>query len=290
MLDVLNRDALAPGIVLFGSSVIASGIDTEQLSSALPAKPLVLNLATAQQSLTESYLFYQELPSSVRVVVQALTARELMNRPQLDSHKFNAFYMYGYRPDARTRDFLQALLGDDVSSTLALSDAQQRFAARWSVHRLLDTGQWRLRTNLPDMDRWATDIFFSGLFQTRLPPADFERTLEWWLSTWTAPDPGIVETIRRLLREMASRQASRNGRLIVFVPPVYPAVTAHVPEAFETELRSVLDDARSAGAEVIDASRLLPEESFRDCIHVLHGNAPRLTQQIAERIRSGDEG
>ena len=39
-------------------------------------------------------------------------------------------------------------------------------------------------------------------------------------------------------------------------------------------------------AEVIDASGLLPEESFRDCIHMLHGSAPRLTQRIADSLRS----
>jgi len=287
ILDALRRRDLEPSIVVFGSSVIASAIDVARLRDSLPGRPLALNLSSAQQSLTESYLLYQELPPTVRTIVQTITPRELMNLPQLGRNKFNAYYLFGYRPDERTRRVLDRVLGDDADSMISASDGAQRFLARWSVHQALDTGQWRLFWATPGADRWARDLFFSNLFSTRLPQAEFDRSLRWWVSTWTSPSAEAESDVRFVLDEIALRAASDRRRLIVLVPPTHPAVRQQIPAAFLSELRSILGDMqrRHPGVAILDQTDLLPDEGFRDCIHVLSEGSPPLTDALAELLR-----
>src|SRR5581483_6196086 len=62
-----------PEIVIFGDSRAEAGVDARQLTRQLSRSPLAYNLATHSQTLAQSFLFQQGLPSSVRVVVQFVT-------------------------------------------------------------------------------------------------------------------------------------------------------------------------------------------------------------------------
>ena len=77
LLRALEGDAASPEIVVLGNSVVMAGIDARQLSEGLAGRPLVYNLASGAQAPAESFLYYQELPPGVRVIVQVVSADAL---------------------------------------------------------------------------------------------------------------------------------------------------------------------------------------------------------------------
>jgi len=70
ILDALDESPLHPEVCVLGNSIVMNGVDTRQLSEALPGRPEAWNLSSSGQSLFESFLLYQELPESVMQVVQ----------------------------------------------------------------------------------------------------------------------------------------------------------------------------------------------------------------------------
>ncbi len=287
ILDAVHRSDPKPTGAVFGNSIVESGVDVSLLSQELPGNPLILNLASPDQSPAESYLLYQELPQSIRLIVQMLMPRALMTIPALSRNKFNAFYMYGYRPGERTRSTLRRLLGDEAHTTIEASDATQRFRARWSIQQLLDIRPGR-PNHAAGLDGWMRDAFFVQRFDERLPREHFESTLDLWVAVWTAPDVRALATTRGLLAEESSVAAAKGWRFVVLVPPMHPRVRARIPPAFHHEFEAVLAEARSSlGIQVVDASDLLAEEDFRDSIHLLARGSARLTAFLAEGIRHG---
>ena len=77
LLRALDGGAESPEIAVLGNSVVMAGVDARQLGQGLPGRPLVYNLASGAQAPAESFLYYQQLPSSVRVIVQVVSADAL---------------------------------------------------------------------------------------------------------------------------------------------------------------------------------------------------------------------
>ena len=86
----------------------------------------VLNLGTTGQTLAESLLLYQELPASVRVVIQAVNPVDLLARPRIPAQKYNALFMYGYRPTAGTSACVHDILNDEPVTPIDRSELRGR--------------------------------------------------------------------------------------------------------------------------------------------------------------------
>src|SRR5258708_4539563 len=68
LLRALHAPGLRPGVVILGNSVIMSGVDTQIVQEHTHAAGPILNLSSANQTLPESALYYQELPPSVTMI------------------------------------------------------------------------------------------------------------------------------------------------------------------------------------------------------------------------------
>jgi len=283
----LHRDDVRPQIVAFGNSVTASGIDPDALSAALPNHPLVLNLSGPVQSLAESYLYYQDLPSSVCTIVQMLIPFELSVPVPFSATKFNAYYIFGYRPTAETVSVLRDAFGEAAIEMMDDSDSAQRFRARRQLSRLLDMSYWRARISTPDVDRWATDVFFFPAHRERMSDAEVRYTIDFWAYYLRALDPDAARSKPRLTRAIIDAVRAKRRRIVWLVPPMHPAVRAAAAPEVTSAFDALLPSLHVPGtSEVLDLREAVAERDFRDGAHLMIAGAEQVTQALAKRLRA----
>lgn len=181
ILDTLADSTSAPPIVVFGSSIAMASVDMERLAPPSAEGIVGWNLASTGQTPLESYLYYQELPTDVEIIVQTLSVSTLNHGGVLDAQKYNAFYMYGYRPDTRTRESMSETLGASMAALFAKSAGRHRFESRWVLRQAADWWMRNLlRTDLR-IDRAMTDLVFPNSGAKEVPltaiRAQFERSM-----------------------------------------------------------------------------------------------------------------
>ncbi len=285
LLQALRTAKPPPEVVIFGSSPIGSCLDARLLSETLPGHPLAFNLSSALQTLAESYLYYQELPPSVRVIVQMVSERQLARSIPFEANKFNAYYMYGYRPGPRTREAFRRIYGRSAVELMERSAIGQTFLARWTLRSYLDVGFADALRHDFDIDRFTNDLFHPQGFRDRIPEARFRENIETWLSSWPEPDPETTRQVRALFAEMIGSAKEGGRRFVAFAPPVHPEVRARMSEAVRQEFEALLVElGGSSGVLVVDARDVLEASAFRDAIHAHDIGTARVTALLSDRL------
>lgn len=297
LLTALRDPAARPEVVVFGNSVLMSAVDGRQLTDSLPGRPLAYNLASTGQSMVESYLLYQELPDSVRDVVQLASVLVADDAKVLDRQKYNTFYMNGFRPTAQTRQRLDGIFGAEVTDQLDSTGLSQSFLARWAIRQLVDT-QLRvvLRRDLTlasaerdlyhpqrynDSDS-ATRAYADSVRQQRV-----DRGIAAILRRLGSPPKlRVHERQRRLIAQMIANARADGARLTLLLPPIHPKLRAALNTSLPRAIASFSEEVRSAGADVFDASLLLEDEHFVDSIHPNNAGAAVVTRALAEQLAS----
>lgn len=283
LLEALQDNAGKPSIIVLGNSTVMSGVDCRQLSQELREHPLALNMSSPGQPLVESYLYYQELPPNIKAVVQMIDLRFLIADETLDRQRFSAFYMYGYRPTARTVQTLTSLLPVPTESILNASDASQRFQARWIFRQLLETTVRRIvRPDLKILES-MTDLYFPRTFTRPETAVKIDRLLEQRIKE--LPEQGDAEIARRnrlFLTEML-RQAQADGRtMILLLPPVHPKIQQS-RERLVTQFQDFIRTfAQEQQVVVVDTTNLLAADAFVDHVHLLSRGARLVTGTLSE--------
>jgi len=285
VLEALRDAARQPEVVVFGSSRVMSGVDARQLSQALPSRPLAYNLSSPGQSLAESYLFYQELPAGVRVVVQMASLAELASPHTLERQKFNAFYLNGYRPNARTREVLGDAFGDPLLEILDASDASQRFQGRWALRQLVDTSLRRwLRRDLT-LSNAERDLFHPQGYTERFPPDKRARAIARRVKTVSGNDLVIDTHKKQLLDAMVADAAEAGRTVVLFIPPTHPTVHEAMPEASFAKLEELLAElSMGSGVRVADTTHVLTAEHFVDDVHPTNEGAVLVTRRLGDAL------
>ena len=80
IIEALADNKANPESILFGNSVLMSGIDARALR-AKTNSGLIYNFSSSGQTLSESQLYYSQVPKSVKQVFQFARVDELMQPP-----------------------------------------------------------------------------------------------------------------------------------------------------------------------------------------------------------------
>jgi hypothetical protein len=287
ILDALHDENLQPEFVAFGTSVTMASVDTKVLSARLEGHPQGLNLATTGQSPMESYLYYQELPDSVSLIIQIVHPTWFNNSDQLEPQKYNTFYMFDYDPDSRTEAGIVDIFGLEMEMLFAKSSLQQRFDSRWAVRQMLDRmARSALRSELT-LNRSIYDLEHPSTGAPRLPTAVLQRAVKIMYGT-DEEDNGKYRAgskKQEFLAEMV-RRAKIGGRQIVLVlGPVHPAAYDYATEDYYKDVRRRFElMAEENDTPLIDALDIVPGDLFSDAAHPTDEGAVIMSNFLADKI------
>jgi len=290
LLDALAASPKPPSVCVFGNSVIMSGIDTRRLSQSLAGQPEVWNLSSSGQSLLESFLYYQELPDSVRVVVQCVFASAFDDKLDVRADKYCAFYMYGYRPSSETLRIVERCASDEAFRDITQPEAVQRFRSRWVVRAVVDSGLRRLLRSDLALARATTDLYFPCIGHKRISPAAAQHTIR---SELASREPGFHpnENLLPFLLEMQSACRAKGRRFVLVIVPWRTEFSEHYGEPFLRGLEDYCAQLRREhGLEVVNAIDLFDgaNEVFVDEAHLDGTGAERFTAHLAKELERLD--
>jgi hypothetical protein len=291
------RGGGTPEMVVFGSSVAMSSVDTRLLGAELARgsgagrAPVIYNLGSEGQYMAEAGMMYQELPASVHTIVQLVDpSQDLSARQHIWPGKYTALYMYGYRPAPATRAVMTSVYGAPMRAQFARSTLSYHAEARWVVRRGLDIMVHRaLRRDL-EFRRYENDLFFPSIYTH----ATSRPQLDAGLAEALRPVPGrpartTPEAVAMLTGLCRLATLTRPSRRVVFVlQPGHPALAGlRMPDAVE-RLRDVARSPACGGrARVVDAMLRIRAEDFADERHPLPSGAEPFTRWLAGRLRAG---
>lgn len=288
ILDALNDPQQQPEIVSLGNSVVMAGVDMARLSDELSTHPRGLNLSSTGQAPLESYLYYQLLPDSVEVLLQFFDVTSVTTLNVLDEQKYNAFHMFGYRPDEVTRTRLTQLFDRRMGDILEKSDLQQRFESRWAIRQLADTiARQVLRPGL-ELDRSVYDLSHPNPYADKLDAASMAQALERAFLGNGIREPFLVaESKLALLQEMNRRARLRGIRLILVIQPVHPERRQYSADDYYLQVADTFAAfSKLNDVIVLNATDVLTADEFRDEVHPSRAGADTLSSWLAAEINA----
>jgi hypothetical protein len=284
VLRALHDESLDPRVVVEGSSVFMCGVDARTLRSELPDRPLVLNLSSPGQGVAESLLYYEQLPPSVRTVVQLLSIDDLAVRRPPPPNSYNAYVMYGGRPDEQTRAALVAAYGEDARALLDAGRIRESFSARWALREAVDQAVRRLLRRDLDLAAAKDDLYFPAPYRERLPPRKIDELYRGLPPRKSGAPLQIIDEQRRVVDALLAAAASRGARVALVLPPVSRRMRDYWGEATLTEYIDVVKQTWGTRSIVIDATHLLGDDAFIDLLHPDPAGAQELTRAIARQL------
>jgi hypothetical protein len=274
-----------PAVVVFGDSVIMNGIDAGAISSQLPGSPEVLNLSSTGQTLAESYLYYQELPQSVRAVVQAVRVPYLFSRDsdsELRSNVADTFLLYGYRPSVHTLEFLARQYGRKYSQQLEASSAALAFRSRWLIRQWLDTTMRRVMRKDLNLAHAMEDLSYPAPYRGKLSDETIALRLRAYEKSHVLVGDTLVEDKLRNVLETKRDCEQRGFQFVLLITPVHPALAQ--PAATRNLENSLKSGVLGRPREVLNASDLLTRDQFYDEEHPTSVGARILTATVAKAL------
>lgn len=294
ILNALHDSQRPPDYVLFGDSVAMNGVDARVLRAAIPGNPHVVNASSSNQGLAESFLYYQEVPPSVRTIIQMIrvptfftdspNSSGAVRTQSFSRNVFNAFYVYGYRCQERTQAVLRSAFAPELAEWCSESWAGQVFRSRWIARQWVDTS---LRSLLrPDLDtaRGLSDLYYPSPYTRRLDPWKFDLQLRRYLSKLSS---AITLSPGQLAALLAARAEATRGhhRFVIVMAPIHPAVQAYLGPDFFRQLESSIEDGKfGPTADVIDCTRVGDAADYFDEQHPGPEGALKLSTCIAEAL------
>jgi len=99
-------------VVLLGNSVLMNGVDANRFSEN------TYNLGSSGKGLNESFLMYQEIPKSVKHVIQFVSVDELLEEKlkPIDKQVILNYYSKGYSPNQFTLSLLDSASGEEFDN------------------------------------------------------------------------------------------------------------------------------------------------------------------------------
>ncbi|GAB6164943.1 hypothetical protein JCM19992_09430 [Thermostilla marina] len=287
ILEVVHAPAGEPEICFFGNSVVMNGLDAKRLSEALPEHPEIWNLSSTGQQLWESILLQQDLPDSVRVVVQGVFANTLEEPPSIPPNKYNALVMYGFRPNEQTNRWAKSYLEASSRDYFFASPLRHRFDARWMLSGWFNTCvRSTLRSDLT-VDRAQTDLYYPRAYTRKIPDSVLEHQLAKYIAGHPPgefhPDPQT----EALLVELAESYRRRGVRFVLWILPRHPEYSQKaLGEDFKHGLAEYLARLQiEHGITVVNTLDTLPAERFVDGSHPDDIGAAILSQAIAGDLK-----
>ena len=285
LLEALENPELQPEFIAFGNSVVMSGIDTNVISENLPGNPLGLNLATTGQNPADSYLYYQNLPDSVNLILQFTLPRFAAHYDGIEPQKYNAMYMYGYRPNDITRKRLSDILGKNTQEIFNRSEFRQRFESRWSTQQTADNVIRSIARDDLELDVSTYDLYFPNSGAKQLTEPQMQRALDQRYTRRTNSRYPYTEMKTALFKEAAIRAEELDARFALVISPIHPSVHGRYTEEWFAKVRDYFGQMGKDGEfAIIDATDAVPEQEFVDALHVSRACGKILSEFVATEI------
>jgi hypothetical protein len=284
LLDALQDEALEPELIAFGNSITMASIDMDVIAEKTKNAPRAFNFGSTGQTPIESYLYYQNLPSSTKVVIQMFEMPTFTTKEPLNEQKYNAYYMYGFRPDERTRTKMPALLGDELRALVDKSDFQQRFESRWALRQMADfLARSTFRDDLA-LDRSTFDLTFPRTGAKRLSDRLFQRDMEMHfanVSTEFKPNPVKID----FLAEICDRMNAEGKQLVLLLAPTHPDQIGYRSEQYYADARETFFQlAKEHNTIILDGVNVIPGELFVDSVHPGEEGAAIFSNWLADQL------
>ncbi|HEB91514.1 MAG TPA: hypothetical protein ENI85_18205, partial [Deltaproteobacteria bacterium] len=212
-----------PELVVFGNSVVMSGIDAEQLARSLPTVSIGWNCASTGQTETEAFLLSQEMPDTVRLAIYGLQIRPGEEEQPLHPQKYNTLFMYGFRPTQETRAELISIFGSSVEDVLNRSELGQIFDSRWALRQFIDTFSRRLLRPDLSLDRATFDLFHPQTYSKRIDEETTAKLIRKRNLAYTEDPPALAYGTVALSMTLAKKLRSRGVLPVFFFPPIHPS-------------------------------------------------------------------
>ncbi len=289
-LGILHR-AMASGepppeIVVFGNSVLMSGVDGRALTSALPGEPIAWNLASTGQNLLEAYLLSQDLPDSVGLASYSIFPQPDHGVEALNAQKYNTLFMYGFRPGPETLETVGAIYAPEVLALLQRSPLEQVFASRWALRQFVDTrARSLLRTDLA-LDKATFDLFHPQSYLHPIDPAITQSFIGGRLEAFAEAPPVLERGAIALAQRIATDADAKARHTIFLFPPLHPDIVRGIRPQLSA-LHAGFRDALAAlpDVRIVDATELLEASLFIDDLHPTNEGAAILSRTFADALR-----
>jgi hypothetical protein len=262
-------------VAVLGNSVGMFGVDAGSLGRS------AWNLCSPAQSASEWLLLEDELPPSVNTVVQIVTPFQLAEEGPMEREKWSALYVCGCRPGAAVRAAFTDAFGSASALDGNLLDA--RTLVRSRLERVL-------------RDRiWPSDAEWRMAYDLRFPAPPDGADGGGWLArdAWAAAEgdrfrrqhlQATRSQLTLLRAELAG--ARRHGRRVLIVlAPLHPRIVALYGGAPMLAAFTGTVATAAPGVPVVDLTRLLTANEFRDVTHPTREGAGRLTARVAGAVR-----
>jgi hypothetical protein len=268
----------SPQTVLFGNSVLMTGVDASQLSASLHNQ-LIYNLGSSNQSLKEAFLFYPRLPASVTRVVQFVNAKDLSYPIQpLPEQTLRNFRMYAYEPDTSLYELIDS------------TELSYLYKSKWLVYLdarsiLINSFNRQFRKYLRNdlqIDGAVENLFFPYLYTQQLPPEQYRNDIarnnpRSPLYSYT-PDTKTLELLVRAKRYLAQRNIS----LVIALYPLNPDRFNYTRQYADDAFRKL--NAEGEGLTIINGLNVLQPGDFIDHLHPNKQGARKLTAYLANQL------
>jgi len=286
LLQTLQDPPGEPEYVVFGNSVIMQGIDTNELSTYLKGDPLGYNLSSTGQNLLESALYYQELPDSVNTVIQFVQPDLMTGGPMIEPQKYNALYMYGYRPDADTRNLITSVFHTPGEKLLNIGYFEHAFDSRWAVRQAIDTFVRNTVRSDMTLDVARDDLFFPSSRGNAKSEAKLNIDLKRAYEGKADDEYKFVTQGRTQLKLMIERNRREGRRTVIVIPPIHPRAKEYEPAARRDEIHRQFEVfAEMNDVELINTLDAVPAELFIDARHTSVKGAELLTDLVGRELQ-----
>lgn len=271
--EILCDSSKRPEIVIFGNSRGMSGIDGYKLEKELKGNPIVYNLTSTGQQLSESILHYSSLPSSVKKIIQCVDIDQLSTPITINIPNRVALHMYGYEMDSVTRYLLPQLY--DI---MDYSDFRYNYEARNSLFMGLSS----VLRNLLDDDVVSSaienELHYPNSSLSDRNDVIYQRDIKEQNKVKKLQSFHICKEWSILLTNTYRLLQQRGITLYLVIMPYNPDIKSISDSDKSEAVQIVLDEFKYLS--IINCIDLLDPSDFYDAIHPNHKGAIKITDQI----------
>ncbi len=280
ILEHIKNQNINPCLVIMGNSRGMSGIDANMIEDS--TKMISYNYCSPSQSLIESALYYDKLPSSVKYIIQCIDEREFnVAALSLTEPAKLAFSMNNYPIGDFEREILRECDIEDLQQNLFIRNFKARSSFKTGISNMLV----RLLDDDAPNDR-IKDLKYPYMYPSNKSNT-YERDLDMlkkWIPTEDATYKCAVE-VENFCHNLSYKMQAKGITIIYVLMPNCPELgwPASATKNYQKMVKETLGSNR-----VIDCFDLVPAGGFYDPIHPNQEGAEIITQKIISFFKKPD--
>lgn len=255
-------------VALFGNSVLMNGVNTHALDKR------AYNLGSGAQGLSESMLYYQDIPENVNLIVQFMDVSALIHSDTLSREVVLNFTSKGYVPNAFTISLFEEKFSD-------ITFREQLDFQKSKVHGGINSMMRDMFKSSNALANYA-DVYSPYQYIEKYAEDEIHR-----LIALHGPLHKVVhfeshENTIKQLTMIKTHLLTRNIDYKIVILPIHPDMTNYT-SSFYRQLQQY--DFSLQGLDVTNYTRLLEKEDFIDHVHPNEKGREKLTEAIQKMIK-----